>query len=109
MDIGAKIQDILDDTDMTQKTLAQKLGIPLTTLNGYMKGRREFPLDILRDIADALNVTTDFLLGASSHAERPILLQRGEEKLILAYRTLHSDQKELIAQNIRLMQEQNQR
>ena len=109
MEIGRKIQDVLDDKDITQTRLAEQLNIPLSTLNGYMTGRRAFPLEILRDIAVVLQVTMDYLLGISSSAEQPMELKHSEEELIKAYRGLKKDQRELIYQNIQFMKQQNQR
>ncbi len=74
-----------------------------------MTGRRAFPLEILRDIAVVLQVTTDYLLGVSSSAEQPMELKHSEEELIKAYRGLKKDQRELIYQNIQFMKQQNQR
>ncbi|MBO5340032.1 MAG: hypothetical protein J6A62_03445 [Oscillospiraceae bacterium] len=42
-------------------------------------------------------------------AERPLRLSQSEQRMVSAYRTLSKDQRELIAQNIRFMQEQNQK
>ena len=93
----------------SMNSLAEQLNIPLSTLNGYMTGRRAFPLEILRDIAVVLQVTTDYLLGVSSSAEQPMELKHSEEELIKAYRGLKKDQRELIYQNIQFMKQQNQR
>ena len=109
MEIGRKIQNVFDDKDITQTRLAEQLNIPLSTLNGYMTGRRVFPLEILRDIAVVLQVTTDYLLGVSSSAGQPMELKHSEEELIKAYRGLKKDQRELIYQNIQFMKQQNQR
>ena len=51
---------------LKQKEMANKLCIPPTTYNGYETGNRMPALDVARDIADALNVTTDYLLGRTN-------------------------------------------
>ena len=48
---------------LKQKEMAEKLNMPSNTYNGYETGKRIPALDIARDIADVLNVTTDYLLG----------------------------------------------
>lgn len=63
---------------LKQKEMAIKLNIPPTTYNGYETGNRMPALDVARDIADALNVTTDFLLGRTD--ERTFTLR--DEKSI---------------------------
>lgn len=48
---------------LKQKEMAEKLNMPSNTYNGYETGRRIPALDVASNIADALNVTTDYLLG----------------------------------------------
>lgn len=48
---------------LKQKEMANKLCIPPTTYNGYETGNRMPSLDVAKDIADFLDVTTDYLLG----------------------------------------------
>ena len=109
MNISERIHNIIDDRDMKQRTLADKLDIPYSTLSGYMTGSNRFPLDVIVKIAQELNVTADYLLGLADDPERPVKLSQSEQRMIAAYRTLSRDQRELIAQNIRFMQEQNQK
>lgn len=109
MNISERIHNIIDDRDMKQRALADRLDIPYSTLSGYMTGSNRFPLDIIVKIAQELNVTTDYLLGLVEDSERPLKLNQSEQKMVSAYRTLSRDQRELIAQNIRFMQEQNQK
>lgn len=109
MDIGSKIHDIIEDQDIKQKMLAKRLDIPLSTFNGYMTGRHQFPLDVVKKIAEELEITTDYMLGLTKEPYRPIFLTKAEQNTIKALRTLTKEQRELILQNISLMQEQNQR
>ena len=109
MNIVARIRDLIDDRDMKQRTLADKLDIPYSTMSGYMTDRNRLPLDIVVKIAQELGVTTDYLLGLVDEPERPLKLSQSEQRMVAAYRTLSRDQRELIAQNIRFMQEQNQK
>ena len=108
VNISERIHNIIDDRDMKQRTLADRLDIPYSTLSGYMTGSNRFPLDIIVKIANELNVTTDYLLGLVEEPERPLKLSLSEQKMVAAYRTLSRDQRELIAQNILFMQKQNQ-
>ena len=107
MGIPERLKEYMDDHDMRQKELAGKLDIPLSTLNGYLTGRRQMPHDILRMIAEKLEVTTDYLYGLTDDSQRPFRLSKAERDLIQGFRQLSRDQKELIAQNIRFMQQQN--
>ena len=109
MDIGSKVHDIIEDRDIKQKMLAKRLDIPLSTLNGYMTGRHQFPLDVIKRIAEELDITTDYLFGLVKEPYRPIFLTKAEQSTVKALRTLTKEQRELILQDISLMQEQNQR
>ena len=109
MDIGSRIRDIIDDRDMKQKELASLLDIPISTLNGYMTGKHQFPPEVIKKVAETLSVTADYLLELTQTPQRPLTLSRGERVLVEDFRTLSREQKELILKNIRFMQEQNQR
>ena len=109
MSIVQRIRDLIDDRDIKQRTLADKLDIPYSTMSGYLTDRNRIPLDIIVKIAQELNVTTDYLMGLVAEPERPLALSQSEQRMVAAYRTLSREQRELIAQNIRFMQEQNQK
>ena len=109
MDIKERIRSIIDDRDMTQKELAALLDIPPTTLNGYLTGRSHIPLDVLKQITVELNITADYLLGNTKNPARPFTLSPSEQQFVTILRTLSKEQRELIFQSLRLMQEQNQR
>lgn len=53
----------LDKLGVTQKELAEAIGVLPQTFNGYMTMRREIPVHILLAVADYLDVSTDYLLG----------------------------------------------
>ena len=109
MNIGQQIHSIIDDRDMTQKTLSELLDIPLSTLNGYMTGRHQFPPEVIQKIACVLDVTSDYLLELSKNPNQPIALTKTEQSLIEEFRTLSPDQKNLLCQIAHLMWKQNQR
>lgn len=49
----------------TQERLARKAGMPTSAISHYESGRRSPSLDNLVQIADALDVSIDLLLGRS--------------------------------------------
>lgn len=107
MDVANKIRTVIGDRDITQKALSQRLNIPYSTLNGYLKRYNRVPLDVIHDIAVELDITTDYLFELSKTPERPCALNRTEQRLVENFRTLSKSQKELILQNIAFMQAQN--
>ena len=54
--------------DLSQKDLAEKLGVSAPTLNGYESGKHEPKPEIIVKIAEICGVTADFLLGIESNA-----------------------------------------
>lgn len=66
MDIFIKrLQMLLDENNMNQKELAHKVGVTEVTISRYMNGERKPRVEIINKIAEALNTTTDYLLGRS--------------------------------------------
>lgn len=63
--IGKNISNILSEKRMTQRELANKVGISEVTIGRYINGNREPKGGILMDIAKALDVSVDFLLNTS--------------------------------------------
>lgn len=63
MGVGDRIQYFLDEHNMQQKELAEKIWIDPSVLNRMIKNRRPIRSDELSAIAKVFNVTTDELLG----------------------------------------------
>lgn len=49
--------------DITQKELAEKVGVTLQTISYYERGKVDPTGRVIVKMADALDVTTDYLLG----------------------------------------------
>lgn len=108
-DIGKRIHNIIDDNHITQTELARKININLSTLNNYMIGRSKFPPEVLKQIAEVLNTSSDYLLGLTDNPECPIRLSKTEKLMIKTLRTLYRDQQEAVHNQIQFFQKQNQR
>ena len=64
---------------LTQKDLAAFLGISERGYQNYEMGKREPNLEVLKQLADFLGVTTDYLLGRFDSIEEdinPLLISR---------------------------------
>ncbi len=109
MGAGARTKILVTDRDIKQKKLAAKIGVSESKLSHYLNERYEMPTHIVIAVAEYFHVSTDYLLGLTDVAERQMVLSKGERQIIEGFRTLSKDQKELIAQNIRIMREQNQK
>lgn len=58
-----RIKNLREDSDISQKELADALGISQRAYSHYENGTRKIPLDILLALADYYNCSTDYLLG----------------------------------------------
>ena len=64
-----RIKDVREDSDISQKQLADVLGISQRAYSHYENGTRKIPLDILLSLADYYNCSTDYLLGRTKKKE----------------------------------------
>lgn len=62
-----RIRNLREDADMTQQQIADLLHINRRTYSSYETGVRGIPVDILCDIADIFNTSTDYLLGRTNN------------------------------------------
>ena len=68
---------LMEENGITQRKMAQDLAISPTTLNGYLHGKYlHVPDDVIREIADYLQVSVDYI------TDRSALLQIGNLSLI---------------------------
>ena len=104
-----RIKELIEDQDLTQKTLAKRFDITETTMSGYMTGKVRLPAWVVLKCAEYFQVSTDYLYGRTDEAQPAMSLSQEERALILGYRALSRDQRELVRQNVQLMQRQNQR
>ena len=58
-----RIRDLREDRDLTQKQVAQMLGMSQTGYSKYETGENDIPTAILIQLADFYETTTDYLLG----------------------------------------------
>lgn len=70
--IGERIQILREEKNLKQKDLAEMAGITEATLSRYENGKREPRGEIVSRLANALNVSTDYLLGRTPIQETNI-------------------------------------
>ena len=58
-----RFYDLREDHDLTQKAVAEYLGIHPNVYRRYEKGLRDFPLDLIIKLAGFYAVSVDYLLG----------------------------------------------
>lgn len=61
--LGRKIAKLLNEKNLTQKELAKMVGTTEVSIGRYVNDKREPSATMISDIANALKVSTDYLLG----------------------------------------------
>lgn len=114
---GKRLREVRKNQGLTQKQLADKLGLTKTSISCYESGSRTPTLDTLIDLANELGVELSYFLGtenyyvASDDSDYGINLAKDEIDLIkefrhheLLYKRLLSEPKrtiELIEKKVR--------
>lgn len=63
---GDRMRKIREELNLTQEELAEKIGVAVLQINRYEKGKTQPSGEIVKEIALALHVSSDYLLGISS-------------------------------------------
>ena len=69
MKFSKRLREMRMERKMTQRILAEKVGIALRSYQCYEQGTREPSLTLLVLIADELDVSVDYLLGRDEYLE----------------------------------------
>ena len=64
-----RIRDMREDSDLSQKQIAEYLGIAQTVYSRYERGYQTIPLEHLIALADYYHVSLDFLTGRTRKKE----------------------------------------
>lgn len=103
MKLGDNLKELIEQHDMTQKQLAQKLDITPAALGNYIRNIREPDYCTLIRIADFFQVSIDFLLNHYVDSQ----ITHEEEVLLHIFRSLSIDQRELYLEQGKLFIKQN--
>ena len=65
-----RIRELREDNDLTQREVAEMLGMSQTGYSKYETGTNDIPTAILNKLADFYNVSVDYLLGRTNKTRR---------------------------------------
>ena len=65
-----RIRDLREDSDMTQKQVADYLNMKQPQYNRYERGLRDVPSDVLIALAKLYNTSTDYILELSNDRDK---------------------------------------
>ena len=91
MKFSTRLENLLEERNLTQKALSTELNIAASTLNGYLRQNREPDCETLINLGKFFGVSIDYLLGVTNI--RNPYVSNGcyddkEEDLLETYRSL---------------------
>lgn len=110
-----RLKEVRKKAGMTQKQVANALGVTESTYCGYETGKRQPDAMKIRQLASVLGVSGDYLLDIdiSESEKKPILkgedgLSEIDQRLKELLQSLTEDQKRLLLAQMQLMKQQSQ-
>ena len=67
--IGDRIAELLKETHYSQKELANMVGVTEASMCRYLKNEREPKMEVIANLATALNTTSDYLISGKEEKE----------------------------------------
>lgn len=95
-DFSTKLKDIIESRGITQAWLAEKTGATEATISRYLSGVHKPNLEIVARIAQALNVSIDYIMDLSLS---PTPYKEPEKEIVIladAYRRADDDHKNIV-------------
>ena len=77
-DLGERIAGLINELGISQRELADRIGVTEVSMSRYIRGDRTPKGPIIADMATALNTTTDYLLGVGKKDD-----EEKQEELLL--------------------------
>ena len=89
MNFNEKLRLLIEENKLTQKQVANDLGIAPSTMGGYVQGYSQPDFETLKHIAIYFNVSTDYLLNMKETKINDSL----EDELLRVFRAMSEEQK----------------
>lgn len=104
MAFGDRLLELLEEKEITQKEFAATLNIAPTTLNGYIRNKRQPDFELVKNIAFVLGVSTDFLLEYNRNG---IDLSVRELSVLSKIRSFNESQQEIVFDLVNVIDKRN--
>ena len=110
-EIGKRLELLMENMDMKQVELADKIGISKQSLYQYMHCKCEPRASVIKEMAKALNTSADFIVGLT---ENPVSVQydksleataKKENRFISKFRTLTLENQAKIEERMDILYE----
>jgi len=97
MNIGTRIQILLDEKHMSRSEFARLLHINYNTITGYIKNRRLPDCETLLKMSILLNTSTDYLMGRTTIRHHKDLYYTEKEGILVSnFRNLSPDMQQVL-------------
>ncbi len=110
MKFSDRLENLLEERNLTQKKLSTELHIAPSTLNGYLRKDREPDYGTLIKISEYFQVSTDFILGVTDirnpYPSRECHDVR-EEELLGTYRELKPQEQDYLIKQAHIYHHQD--
>lgn len=108
--IGQRIKKLREQSEFTQAKLAAEANITPAAISQIEKGERIPSTPILRRMAAALKVSTDYLLGATDETKlKDILQDEKVQNFFRGFQDLSPRDKQTIQQQIEFLKNQSKK
>ena len=106
MTFGDRLLNLLDEKEISQKDFAAMLNIAPSTLNGYIKNKRQPDFEVIKNIVFILDTSADYLLDCMKESSK---LTVKEKSLIAKMRILSEEQQEVIYDLVNITAKKNEK
>lgn len=97
MNIGTRLEILLDEKNISRSEFARLLHINYSTLTGYMNNRRLPDCETLLNMSILLNTSTDYLIGRTTIRHHKDLYYTETEGILVSnFRNLSPDMQQLL-------------
>ena len=107
MAVSARIKKRRDKLGMTQTQLAKAAKLTPAAISQFESGARKPAFDTLSSLADALKVTTDYLLGKKKQSYDDILADPKASVMFRGYMDLSEEDKETLVEFYQFLKNKN--
>lgn len=98
MTVGEKIQEVMDWRGKSQEVLGRLCGISQSAISEYINDKHSPPIDKLKKIADALDVSLWTFLNEEALPVTTLDITTQEAELIAEYRRLDGEEQKALNQ-----------
>lgn len=104
MAFGDKLREALEQKDIRQVDFAKKMNVSKSSINNYVTNRELPNIILVRDMAEELGVSIDYLLDYQPNPDS-LALSPYETELITALRTFPKNKRDALISFIKTLSE----